>query len=309
MYQLTAYDFAGAPLTTAAPTIIAYRDRQGVSRLSSAPIVRNLGGGLYGFDPTLADESIGIGVIVDAGALAFPRYHFGIVGNVAVFLMLLDVTTGAPATGFTPAVNTYVRPDGTVLTPPTVLSLGDGLYGFTPSDAERLAGVVFEGSSGGGFPSRFSGSCGGGLLSSASIGGTPAVTTGAVSRTALPRARDLAFDFATGKFVLAGGDFTFTQDLAAIKQAVQIRLQTILGEVFWDQSAGIPWFDRVLTKSPNLRAVDALLRSAIEGVPGVLAVTSLVSNFNRSTRELSITWTANTNLGEISGEAAPIVTG
>jgi hypothetical protein len=129
------------------------------------------------------------------------------------------------------------------------------------------------------------------------------------SGTALPRARDLGFDFVTGKFYLPGGDFVFTQDLEAIKQAVQIRLQSVQGELFLDLGYGIPWFDRVLVKSPNLRAVEAVFRKEIEGVPGVLAVTSLVSSYDRATRRFAITWTANTDLGEISGQTTPALPG
>lgn len=135
------------------------------------------------------------------------------------------------------------------------------------------------------------------------------VTIPVSARTALPRARDLAFDFTIGKFILSGGDFTFTQDLNAIRQAVQIRLQTIRGEWFLDQGHGIPWFDRVLVKSPNLRAIEAVFRKEIEGVPGVLAVTSLVSSFDRAARTLAIAWTANTDLGEISGVTTPALPG
>jgi hypothetical protein len=123
--------------------------------------------------------------------------------------------------------------------------------------------------------------------------------------TALPRVRDLAYDHKTNRFFQSGGDLVLTRDRDAIRQAVQIRLSTILGEWFLATDAGVPWFDRVLVKSPNLRAIESVFRQKIETTPGILTVTALSVNFDRRIRKLSVNWTASTDLGELSGEVSP----
>jgi hypothetical protein len=310
MHFLTLYQASSpsTPKTDATPTITVYRDRFGASRLAGAPVIRNLGGGCYGFDPSTADEAIGCGYLIDAGAASTPRYAFGTVGNVAVFFALFD-GAGAPLATATPAINTYKKPDGTDATPiPAISNMTGGLYGFTPSDSDRVLGVGYEGSSGSAsaFPTRFGGVVSDGVITG---GGLPAITSttnaGTVSTTAVPRERDLAFDFKTKKFILAAGDLTLTKDLEAIRQAVQIRCQTFLGEWFLDLEAGIPYFQNVLVKSPNIAAIRQIFRNKIETVPGVVAVTRLDLNFDRQTRSLTLSFSANTDLGEITGTITP----
>jgi hypothetical protein len=309
MHLLTLYTAADptVPATAAAPAIIVYRDRFGGDRLATAPIIRNLGGGCYGFDPSAGDEAIGCGYLIDAGAANAPRYSFGTVGNVAVFFALFD-GTGAPLTSATPAIATYKKPDGTNATPiPTISHFGGGVYGFTPSDSDRVLGVAYEGSSGS--PSAFSGRFGGvvsdGVITSSLPAISSTVAAGTISTTAAPRVRDLAFDFKTGKFILAGGDLSLVADLEAIRQAVQVMCQTFVDEYFLDLDAGIPYFQNVLVKSPNIAAIRQIFKTRIEAVPGVVATTKLDLTFDRVTRSLKIEFAANTDLGEIAGTITP----
>ena len=122
---------------------------------------------------------------------------------------------------------------------------------------------------------------------------------------AKPAVRDLQFDRKTMKVARdSNGRVPRTTGIDAIRQAVEIMLNLTQGEYFLDLDAGIPWFDRVLVKAPNLKAIEQLFRNKILAVPGVNEVTSLVLNFDRTTRRLSGSWSANTDLGEIN---APIV--
>ena len=292
-----------APKTDAAPSFLAFRDRFGAAR--PAPVIRNLGGGCYGFDATPNDEAAGCGFLIDAGISSSPRYSYGTIGNAAVFLVVFD-DTGAPLASATPAIVSYKLPSGADSTPiPTISNLTGGLYAFTPSDSDRVLGVAFEGDVGAAnsLNRRFSGVVSDGVITATPINSSASSAT--KSTTAAPKVRDLAFNFKTKKFELEGGDLSLTQDIEAIRQAVQIKCQTFLGECFLDLDAGIPYFQNVLVKSPNTTAISQIFRDKIESVPGVVSVTRLDLTIDRQQRSLSLSFAANTDLGEISGTITP----
>jgi hypothetical protein len=123
---------------------------------------------------------------------------------------------------------------------------------------------------------------------------------------AAPVGRDIAFDPVTGHFVLAAnGDMTLRTGLDAIKQMVDITLKTLLGEWFVNTTVGVPYFQEILVKAPNIAAINQIFKQAIEAVDGIGSVTGLTSNFDRAARTLNISWTASTNLGApLSGSVA-----
>lgn len=119
--------------------------------------------------------------------------------------------------------------------------------------------------------------------------------------------RDLAFDKTTGKFRLASGNLSFTTGLEAVRQSVEIRLQFFLGEWFLDASRGMAYYQQVFVKNPSIPAVRELFRDQIRGVPGVRDVTKLDLTLDKNTRRLSVKWTANTDLGEISATTSKVL--
>lgn len=133
----------GAPLTTATPTLIRYRDRSGVARSLEGATIPHLGGGLYGFTPTPAELSDGVGFLVDCGAGSNPRRGAGFVGDAHVFFAGYD-SAGLFLAGLTPTITTYVGASGVSLgAPPAIGDLTGGLYAFTPTLPQRLAGARF----------------------------------------------------------------------------------------------------------------------------------------------------------------------
>ena len=71
------FDSGGAPLTGQSPTFTTYSDTTGASR--TPPTISEIGGGLYGFDPTAADITVGTVFMIDGGMSANPRYSYGYV--------------------------------------------------------------------------------------------------------------------------------------------------------------------------------------------------------------------------------------
>jgi hypothetical protein len=53
-------------------------------------------------------------------------------------------------------------------------------------------------------------------------------------------------------------------------QKIRQRLAFILGEWFIDQELGIPWFEGILVKDPNLEWIRGVLRREILSIPGII---------------------------------------
>lgn len=104
-----------------------------------------------------------------------------------------------------------------------------------------------------------------------------------------------------GDLDLSTGDLRLTSGVEAVAQRVRVALETRTGECLLDVTYGLDT-SSILTKNPDLRVVRALLRDVISGVLGVVEVQSLAVELDRSTRHLSFSFTALTELtsGELS---------
>ncbi len=118
----------------------------------------------------------------------------------------------------------------------------------------------------------------------------------------LPQGRDLALDMTpngTKDLILASGDLVLVADLAAIEQEILIRLQFLRGSWFLDTTAGLPYFDSILTKAPNLAAIRTIFSNEILASAGVRSILSLTLDFDRALRKLRVTFSVNTDLGQL----------
>lgn len=118
--------------------------------------------------------------------------------------------------------------------------------------------------------------------------------------------RNLAID-ANGELVLKNGNLVLASDGDAIKQAIQVQLNTFLGEWFLDDptnpKVGVPYFQSVLVKNPNPDLLRKTFYDAILAVRGVVAVVELDLQFKSATRTLIVVWRAMTDAGQlISGQ-------
>jgi hypothetical protein len=99
---------------------------------------------------------------------------------------------------------------------------------------------------------------------------------------------------------LTGGRPQFTSGADEVRQAIQARLSLVKGEWFLEPDAGLPLWDRVLVKAPNLAAVKTEIRKIILGTAGVTGLPSLTVSLDRS-RQLSVSFVASTESGSVSG--------
>lgn len=83
----------------------------------------------------------------------------------------------------------------------------------------------------------------------------------------------------------------------ALKLRNQFRL--FLGEWYLDSRIGMPYFQEVFVKDPNLGILTQLFRGVIQSTDGVKSVDSISVTFNNKTRVANVAFSATWNDGTI----------
>ena len=110
---------------------------------------------------------------------------------------------------------------------------------------------------------------------------------------------DLQLD-TTGDLLVQDDELKLVIDDDAIVQHTSIRLRFFQGEFFLDTRLGVPYFDQILIKNPDLVAIRGILREAILETPGIQALDAFTTDFDAATRKLTVTFTARkTSNGEL----------
>lgn len=107
---------------------------------------------------------------------------------------------------------------------------------------------------------------------------------------------DIALD-KDGDLLIANYDLALVSGIDAIAQEIKIKLQWFLGEWFLDLSAGVPYWQDILIKNPNLVDIDNLLRAMIVETRGVIDLLFFKYDLDNRTRALKINFEANTDKG------------
>ena len=113
-------------------------------------------------------------------------------------------------------------------------------------------------------------------------------------------ARDMLLDRITGDLVIVNGDIEQVSGVDAIAQSLRFTLQFYQGEFFLDETIGIPFFQVIFVKKPNLPAIREILRTAILSVVGVNAITAFNFDFTNFSRTLRLDFTVDTDLGALT---------
>jgi hypothetical protein len=95
-----------------------------------------------------------------------------------------------------------------------------------------------------------------------------------------------------GDLALTNGRLSLVTGTTEKGQKLFNRLRLFEGEWFLDTRVGVPWFEIVLVKSPDLEVVKRLLRRVILDTPGIVDVTELNVSFDRGERVLTYEFTA-----------------
>lgn len=106
------------------------------------------------------------------------------------------------------------------------------------------------------------------------------------------RKQDSTGDMVFGHSVL---DF-YSDQVEAVAQLVDTRLNLFLGEWFLDTSEGVDYFGG-MERPFNQSGFDLMLRMVILQTPGVVQINSLVVALNRDTREITVDGEIDTEYG------------
>jgi hypothetical protein len=90
---------------------------------------------------------------------------------------------------------------------------------------------------------------------------------------------DLVLD-ASGNIALASAPYALAQDVASA-------IKTFLGEVWYDTTLGIPYFQQILGKTPPIALFQEYMVQAALTVPGVVSATCVIESFSAVTRAVT----------------------
>lgn len=120
-------------------------------------------------------------------------------------------------------------------------------------------------------------------------------------------ARDIALD-ANGELLFTDGDLQMVAGSDAIVSDARARLQFIQGEWFLDLSVGVPYYQSIFVKNPNMAVVQAAYRDTLAQTEGVISVDSLTVDYDSPSRNLKIAFSLSTDVGVINQSVAiPVV--
>lgn len=111
---------------------------------------------------------------------------------------------------------------------------------------------------------------------------------------------DLKLDTIIHDLEVDAYDLQLVEDQAYIAQSLRIRLLFFLGEWFLDTSEGVPFYEDIFVKNPNLGAIEAALKARIASTPGVTDLISFSMDYDRSNRKLEVEFEVDTEFGTIT---------
>ena len=105
---------------------------------------------------------------------------------------------------------------------------------------------------------------------------------------------------------IVNGDLSLADGDAAIRQRLLLSLQLFLGEWFLDTTKGVPYYQFILVKNPNLDLVEATIKNVILSCPGIVELTDFEFGYNNGLRTLSVNFDAKSTNGTIISVAVGV---
>lgn len=111
---------------------------------------------------------------------------------------------------------------------------------------------------------------------------------------------DLALDPLTHDVLIQDNDLVFLDGAERVRQHIDVKLRLFAGEWFLDTEFGTPYLASILGKQISLAAAVAALKASILEVDGVQTITRFDYTFNRSARDLDVSFDVLTPFGNLS---------
>jgi hypothetical protein len=102
---------------------------------------------------------------------------------------------------------------------------------------------------------------------------------------------------ADGDLDVSGGLSLTSSLVESTAQRLRIKFRFFEGEGLLDPRSGIPYYDKILVKNPNLAEIKRLFHTVLLADPAVESVESIDLEYSRSGRSLAVTFSATLNDG------------
>lgn len=109
---------------------------------------------------------------------------------------------------------------------------------------------------------------------------------------------DLLLDEYGDLYINKKGELELT---TSIVQEITIRLRWAYGEWIYNPPLGVPYFEKILVKSPNETEITNILREQILAVDDVLGIVSFSIDFDKKSRKATVTFSVSTEDGMEEG--------
>lgn len=97
----------------------------------------------------------------------------------------------------------------------------------------------------------------------------------------------------------ASGNIAVATEPYALAQDVASAIKTFLGEVWFDDTLGVPYFTEILGHTPPVSVFQALMEQAALTVPGVRKANCVISAFEGRTVTGQVTFTDTNGASQI----------
>ena len=114
--------------------------------------------------------------------------------------------------------------------------------------------------------------------------------------------KDLALDKDTHDLIYTGADLSMVDELDQIEQSLKERLLFYRQEWFLDTTSGLPLYDEILVKNPNVPNIENIIKAEIMDTPGAVELLSFKSEFDAQARSYSVSFSLRTEFGVASLE-------
>lgn len=110
--------------------------------------------------------------------------------------------------------------------------------------------------------------------------------------------KDLKLDTITHDLQIDNFDLSLVTGIDRVVQDLKVRLWVFLNEWFLDTSIGMPFYQDILIKNPDLNSIEAIIKEKIIETEDVNEIVSFDLVYDSQTRKLSVTFEVNTSFGE-----------
>jgi len=111
---------------------------------------------------------------------------------------------------------------------------------------------------------------------------------------------DLRLDTVTHDLKIENFDLSIVSGTDVISQRLKIRLEFFRGEWFLDTTVGVPFYEDILVKNPDIPNIETILKAEILDTPGVVELLAFESSFDAQARKLTVTFTVSTDYGTVT---------